>query len=69
MRIHSATSSFEHVSSMGRTCFRCDEVFHTGGIGARVYCPECRSAYGFPAPTVPALPVQLDLLSQPGEAA
>ena len=33
-----------------RTCFRCDGVFRVASDDRRVYCPACRSAYGFPVP-------------------
>ena len=33
-----------------RTCFRCDGVFTVASEDRRVYCPDCRTAYGFPAP-------------------
>lgn len=33
-----------------RTCFRCDDVFRVASDDRRVYCPACRTAYGFPAP-------------------
>jgi hypothetical protein len=35
-----------------RTCFRCDGVFRVASEDRRVYCPTCRAAYGFPAPTL-----------------
>lgn len=35
-----------------RTCFRCDGVFRVASDDRRVYCPACRNAYGFPAPTL-----------------
>jgi hypothetical protein len=34
-----------------RTCFRCDGVFRVASPDRRVYCWDCRDAYGFPAPT------------------
>jgi hypothetical protein len=34
-----------------RTCYRCDGVFRVASADRRVYCPDCRAAYGFPAPT------------------
>ena len=34
-----------------RTCYRCDGVFRVASDDRRVYCPDCRAAYGFPAPT------------------
>ena len=36
-----------------RTCFRCDGVFRVASENRRVYCPACRTAYGFPAPALP----------------
>ena len=36
-----------------RTCYRCDGVFPTASADRRVYCPLCRVAYGFPAPSLP----------------
>ena len=35
-----------------RTCYRCDGVFRVASEDRRVYCPACRTAYGFPAPTL-----------------
>ena len=35
-----------------RTCFRCDGFFRVASEDRRVYCPACRAAYGFPAPTL-----------------
>lgn len=35
-----------------RTCFRCDGVFRVASDERRVYCPACRTAYGFPAPVL-----------------
>jgi hypothetical protein len=35
-----------------RTCFRCDGEFRVPSEDRRVYCPACRNAYGFPAPTL-----------------
>lgn len=40
-----------------RTCFRCDRVFRTASADRRVYCPTCRTAYGFPTPTLPSAAV------------
>ena len=38
-----------------RTCFRCDGVLRAASEDRRVYCPACRTAYGFPAPTLTGL--------------
>jgi hypothetical protein len=35
-----------------RTCFRCDSVFRVASDDRRVYCPACRTAYGFRAPVL-----------------
>jgi hypothetical protein len=35
-----------------RTCYRCDGVFRVASDDRRVYCLDCRAAYGFPAPTL-----------------
>ena len=35
-----------------RTCYRCDGIFRVASDDRRVYCPDCRAAYGFPAPTL-----------------
>jgi hypothetical protein len=35
-----------------RTCYRCDVEFRVASEDRRVYCPACRTAYGFPAPTL-----------------
>jgi hypothetical protein len=34
-----------------RTCYRCDGVNRVISPDRRVYCWDCRHAYGFPAPT------------------
>lgn len=34
-----------------RTCYRCDGVFRVASPDRRVYCWDCRHAFGFPVPT------------------
>jgi hypothetical protein len=43
------------VPVIDRTCFRCLAEFPTTSADRRVFCPDCRAAYGFPAPSVPGV--------------
>lgn len=64
------------VLRVDRTCWRCDVIFRVASVDVRVYCRDCRTAYGFPAPAeasaVTAAPVlavpirgeQLDLFEE-----